>query len=135
MRLQHKFCEYIPGEIKPGILYISMEFGTAVHLCCCGCGNKVITPFSPIDWKLIYDGETISLNPSIGNWSFDCQSHYWIKNNEIVIARKWKYEEIVANREHDKLKKEDYKKSKIRIAKSKNPITRIIDQFVRLLRL
>jgi len=28
----------------------------------------------------------ISLHPSIGNWSFECRSHYWIRNNQVVWA-------------------------------------------------
>lgn len=108
MRLQHKFCEYVPGHLQPGTIYITMEFGTAVHLCICGCGQKVVTPFSPTDWKLIYDGETVSLDPSIGNWSFDCQSHYWIKNNQVVMSNKWTDDEINMNRKLDKEVKESH---------------------------
>ena len=32
----------------------------------------------------MFDGRTISLNPSIGNWSYPCRSHYWIKGNRVV---------------------------------------------------
>jgi Family of unknown function (DUF6527) len=35
------------------------------NLCCCGCGEKVVTPLRPTDWKLIFDGKTISLDPSL----------------------------------------------------------------------
>jgi hypothetical protein len=62
------------------------------------CGNEVVTPLSPRDWKLIFDGETVSLDPSIGNWSFSCQSHYWIRRNKIVSARRWSKHEIEAAR-------------------------------------
>ena len=81
--MQHKFVDLIPDEISPDTLFISLEYGTCVHLCGCGCKNEVVTPLSPSDWKLTYDGETISLHPSIGNWSFDCRSHYFVKNNKI----------------------------------------------------
>lgn len=81
--MQHKFVDPIPDEISPDTLFISLEYGTCVHLCGCGCKNEVVTPLSPSDWKLTYDGETISLHPSIGNWSFDCRSHYFVKNNKI----------------------------------------------------
>ncbi len=89
MKLSHEFVKNIPEKIDDGIIYISMEYATAIHKCCCGCGNEVITPLSPTDWKLIFDGESISLYPSIGNWNFDCKSHYWIKNNKIKWARQW----------------------------------------------
>jgi hypothetical protein len=90
--LQHKFIENIPENIDPGILYVSMEYATAIHKCACGCGNKVVTPFSPGDWQLTYDGKSVSLNPSIDNESFPCKSHYWIKSNNIRWVRDW-YEE------------------------------------------
>jgi hypothetical protein len=72
-----------------GILYVSMEYATAAHKCCCGCGNDVFTRLSPSDWKLTFDGRTVSLFPSVGNWDFSCQSHYWIKNNRVVWDAKW----------------------------------------------
>jgi len=82
--MQHRFVEHIPEEISTGILYISTTYGTAIHKCCCGCNNDVVTPFSPTDWKLTFDGETVSLSPSIGNWSFKCKSHYFLRNNRVV---------------------------------------------------
>lgn len=84
-----KFVEFIPDEIEDGVLYISIEYCTAIHNCICGCKNEVVTPISPADWDLIFDGKTISLRPSIGNWSFDCQSHYFITRNKIQLARRW----------------------------------------------
>lgn len=84
--IQHKFVEFIPEILQEDILYISVEYRTAVHVCICGCGNKVITPLTPTDWKMIFDGKTISLWPSIGNWNFKCQTHYWIKKNTILLA-------------------------------------------------
>ena len=37
--------------------------------CCCGCGEEVVTPFSPAQWQMSFDGEAVSLHPSIGNWN------------------------------------------------------------------
>ena len=87
--ITYKFVEYIPRELVEGILYITVEYKAAVHLCGCGCGSKVITPITPNHWKMIYDGKTISLSPSIGNWSFECRSHYWIRKNQIIEALPW----------------------------------------------
>ena len=86
--LQHRFVEFIPttSKLEDGILYISLEYATATHKCACGCGNKVVTPISKRDWQLYFDGESISLSPSIGNWNFKCQSHYWIRNSRIIDA-------------------------------------------------
>lgn len=89
MIVQHRFVEFIPDELEDGILYISLKYCTAIHKCVCGCGNEVVTPISPTDWQLTFDGKTISLYPSIGNWNFKCKSHYWITNNKIRFARKW----------------------------------------------
>src|SRR6266436_4735734 len=92
--LAHEFVEYIPDELKDGTLYVSMPFATVAHKCCCGCGKEVVTPLSPTDWKLIFDGKSISLDPSIGNWSFECQSHYWIRGSTVKWAQQWSREEI-----------------------------------------
>ena len=47
-------------------------------------------------------GETISLDPSIGNWNFRCQSHYWIRRNRAIWAPRWSRKEIDAARAHDR---------------------------------
>jgi hypothetical protein len=106
--LQHEFVEFIPSVLKERTIYISMRFGTAAHLCVCGCGNKVVTPLRPTDWILIYDGKTVSLDPSIGNWSHACQSHYWIKRNNIRWGSPFSEEKIAAVRAYDRSAKEDY---------------------------
>jgi len=106
--LKHEFVEFIPGELKEGTIYVSVRFGTVSHLCCCGCGNKVVTPLRPTDWKLIFDGKTVSLDPSIGNWSFACRSHYWIRNNRVRWAPRWSQDKIGAGRAHDRFAKERY---------------------------
>jgi Family of unknown function (DUF6527) len=99
--LAHEFVEYIPAELVEGVLYISIPFRTAVHRCACGCGNKVVTPISPADWQLFYDGDTVSLTPSIGNWGFPCRSHYWIKTSRIRWSHAWTDGQIAAGRARD----------------------------------
>lgn len=106
--LQHSFVEFIPREIEEGILYISIEYCTTAHLCVCGCGNKVVTPLAPTSWRLTFDGKSVSLYPSIGNWNFDCQSHYWISNNEIEYAEKWTRKRINSGRTADAKQKHIY---------------------------
>ena len=76
-----EFVETMPAALSEGTLYISMVYAVARHLCACGCGEEVVTMFTPTDWKLTFDGEHVSLQPSIGNWSFACRSHYWITDN------------------------------------------------------
>jgi len=103
--LTHKFVEFIPEALEPDILYISITYCTAIHLCVCGCGNEVVTPLSPTDWELTFNGRTVSLNPSIGNWNFPCKSHYFIKENQIRHAKKWNAPEIEENRKVGRKKK------------------------------
>jgi hypothetical protein len=106
MTLQHKFVESVPELMEQGVLYVSIPYCTVMHLCVCGCGNEVVTRISPTDWQLKFDGESISLSPSIGNWSFDCQSHYWIVKNEVQFARKWTDSQIENGRASERKQKE-----------------------------
>jgi Family of unknown function (DUF6527) len=106
--ISHEFVEFIPEKLQEKTIYVSFAFATVVHKCCCGCGNEVVTPLSPTDWKLIFDGKTISLDPSIGNWSFPCRSHYWIRRNTVRWAEQWASEEIDAGRTQDALAKAKY---------------------------
>lgn len=93
-KLSHKFVKNVPAALEEGVLYISIEYATAIHKCVCGCGKEVVTPLSPSGWSLIFNGKGVSLYPSIGNWSFPCQSHYWINDDEVEWAPKWTKEQI-----------------------------------------
>jgi hypothetical protein len=85
-KLSTEFVELVPPELEDGVLYVSMEHSCVIHRCCCGCGEKVVTPLSPGEWQLSYDGLAISLYPSIGNSRFPCRSHYWIKQGRVDWA-------------------------------------------------
>ncbi len=85
--LEHEFVHHIPENLADGVLYVSVTFATALHKCCCGCGSDVVTPLTPDDWSMIFDGESISLRPSIGNRSFECQSHYYIRRDKVAWLR------------------------------------------------
>ena len=99
MRLHNEFVDHIPEQLDDGVLYVSMRFGTVVHRCACGCGEEVVTPLGPVEWRLTYDGRTISLEPSIGNWSFPCRSHYWIDEGIVRWARGFSEAEIALVRQ------------------------------------
>ena len=99
--LTHEFVEYVPRELKDGVLYVSIPFATVIHKCCCGCGMQVVTPLAPSQWSLTFDGKSISLDPSIGNWNFPCKSHYWIRRNQVEWAKKWTKAEIAAGQHGD----------------------------------
>jgi hypothetical protein len=89
-------------------LYISMDYATAVHSCCCGCGDRVVTPFTPTDWRMTFDGESISLHPSVGNWNQKCRSHYVIQRNRVLEAGAWSTSQIAAEQRRDKRAKATY---------------------------
>jgi len=114
MTLTHKFVDYIPNDIDVGVLYVSIPFCTVIHKCVCGCGNEVVTPISRKGWKLSFDGESVSLTPSIGSWNLECKSHYFITNNHVRMAKSW-YDffdskvEPKQNKRNSKRKKKNWK--------------------------
>ncbi len=108
LSLEHRFVRNVPRELEPGILYISMDYATAVHSCCCGCGDRVVTPFTPTDWRMTFDGESISLHPSVGNWNQKCRSHYVIQRGRVLEAGPWSQGQIEAERLRDKKAKAEH---------------------------
>ena len=84
--LELQVVHRVPEDLSPGILYVCFDCNVVAHLCACGCGEKVILPIDPGFWSVKYDGETVSLAPSIGNFQFPCKSHYWIKENKVIWA-------------------------------------------------
>lgn len=78
--------ELAPKQLVAGRLYVSEKYSVALHLCCCGCGEKVVTPLSPAEWRINVQQGQVSLYPSIGNWSMACKSHYWIRNGKVLWA-------------------------------------------------
>ncbi|NJB82053.1 DUF6527 family protein [Wenyingzhuangia aestuarii] len=106
--MEHRFVNYIPDYLKENIIYISNNSNIVIHLCACGCKNKVVTPISPIQWSYTYNGESISLSPSIGNWNFDCKSHYWIRDNQIVWAEKWGNGKISEVQKNEQIEIDDF---------------------------
>ena len=93
-----EFVNEIPRELDLGKLYACCRYRAVKHLCACGCGVEINTPLHPTGWTLTCDGVSVSLSPSIGNWSEKCQSHYWIINNKIVWVRKFSKHEILRAR-------------------------------------
>lgn len=106
--ITHQFVEFVPDVLEEGVLYVSLEYATAAHRCFCGCGREVVTPISPTDWLLSFDGESVSLDPSIGNWSFPCRAHYWIRKNQVQWYGDMPQSLIDAGRRCDKKVKATY---------------------------
>ncbi|MEA2547832.1 MAG: hypothetical protein QOE42_430 [Chloroflexota bacterium] len=89
------FVKSVPAVLAEGVLYVSVEYRTAIHLCACGCRSEVVTPLRPDKWAITYDGSSVSMRPSLGNWSFPCRSHYWIVRDGMVSwDRTWSDEEV-----------------------------------------
>lgn len=121
-KLTHVFVDTFPSVLESSTLYVSMEYGTVAHKCCCGCGEEVITPLTPTDWKLTFDGVSMSLHPSIGNWDLRCRSHYVIDQGCVIIAAPWSDDKIVAERIRDKnAKNRFYKINKDMVVQSEKP--------------
>lgn len=108
IQISHEFVEFIPDALKERTLYVSMQYATTAHLCSCGCKQKVVAPLSPTDWRLRYDGESISLDPSIGSWNLPCQSHYWIYEGRVIFAPKWTKKRIALAREYARAGREQF---------------------------
>jgi hypothetical protein len=106
--IKHQFVEFVPDQLEPGILYISVQYKTMAHLCCCGCGKKVVTPISPTGWELTFNGRAVSISPSVGNWNLQCQSHYVISNSRVQWAGRWSKEMIAAGFARDRQAKQNY---------------------------
>lgn len=90
-----------PKPLEPSVLYVSEKYRVAMHLCCCGCGEKVVTPLSPAEWQLELIDGVATLEPSIGNASA-CRSHYWIRRNRVEWAPKMTSAHIAYVQERDR---------------------------------
>lgn len=106
--LRHQFVESVPERMEEGVVYVSIKYRSVIHLCVCGCKSEVVTPLSPTDWRLTFDGVSVSLDPSVGNWSLPCRSHYFIRRNKAVWAGDWSKERIAAGRDYDRKTKDSY---------------------------
>lgn len=105
--MKHQFVEYIPADLEQGVLYIALEYGAVMHLCADGCGERISTPLHPAQWTLTYDGEAISLSPSVGSGS-ECGSHYWIRNGQVRWFPSMTQDQFKRGRERDRADAQRY---------------------------
>ena len=103
--LEHLFVKHFPEKLVEDVLYVSVEYGSVAHLCCCGCKEEVVTPLTPTDWRMIFDGKTVSLRPSVGSWTLACRSHYIIERNNVLVAQPWSESQVQAERQRDRTAK------------------------------
>ena len=105
-RLQR--VEFIPKEMKPGVIYFSEKYGAAAHLCACGCGAKVRTPIDDTEWSISEDTSGPSLFPSVGNWQQACRSHYIIRNGAVIWCGNWTEDEIKSGQQREHQRRVDH---------------------------
>ncbi len=82
-----RYVDFMPNreDMKEGVMYVSRDFKTAIHLCACGCGNEAVTPFGGIHgWEFRENGTKVTLHPSILNTNCPNKAHYFIRHNEIL---------------------------------------------------
>lgn len=108
MKIRVERVHTVPAKLEAGVLYVSEEFGTAAHLCACGCSSKIRTPLGPTEWSLSESAAGPTLHPSIGNWQKPCRSHYVINAGSVVWAGDMSDEKILAGRAAEQRRREDY---------------------------
>lgn len=101
-KIDLKLVDLAPRDLQPGVLYVSEKYQTALHLCCCGCGERVVTPLSPAEWRVQVQRGKVSLAPSIGNFGMACQSHYWIRSGRVVWSGAMSRAQIASAQARDK---------------------------------
>lgn len=131
--IELKEVKYLPESLDEGVLYVSKKYDVAGHLCPCGCGNKVITPLGPTEWKFKKNRGKPTLYPSIGNWELPCKSHYWIKEGRIEWSYQWSEEQILLGRQTEQEQKEQYLAQK-RARRDKSCIYKVRSWFNKLLK-
>lgn len=80
------FVEKMPEKLDEGVLYIVPHYDCAMHKCMCGCEESVCTPLGNEQWHWSYNSESdnATLRPSIGNFSYPCKSHYFLKDGTVL---------------------------------------------------
>ena len=97
-----EWVEDMPERMEAGKLYISVKHRLTEHYCACGCGAEVSLPLGGSGWKLMYDGDSIDIWPSVGNWRLPCKSHYLITESKTIWCDRWSEEEILKGCERDR---------------------------------
>ena len=92
----------LPDYMEAGTLYVSVKHRLTEHYCACGCGAEVSLPLGTSEWKLVYDGDSVSIWPSVGNWRLRCKSHYRIEANKTIWCPRWAEQAIVEGRRQDR---------------------------------
>jgi hypothetical protein len=96
----------MPAQLESGVLYASEKYGTAKHLCACGCGEKIRTHLGPLGWRVTKGRSGPTLYPSIGNWQEPCRSHYYIRNGRVIWQAGWTDSEVLDGRRAEEVRRD-----------------------------
>ncbi|WP_415926996.1 DUF6527 family protein [Mesorhizobium argentiipisi] len=77
-----------------------------MHLCACGCGNKVPISLGPAGWSVRDRNGKPTVWPSIGNGQLPCRSHYIITDGKIHWAPSMSAAQAVTALQHDHRRRE-----------------------------
>lgn len=75
--IELKEDEFISEDLEFGKLYYSNNYSVLVHLCCCGCGQKIAIPIKEGEWSVFPNNGKVTITPSLQHWN-GCKSHYII---------------------------------------------------------
>lgn len=83
--ITYTFVDSAPETLRPGTMYISTMYRAIVHLCLCGCRERVVLNLDSRSdsWRFTYDGRSITIDPSVGNIGLPCRSHYIVRKNGV----------------------------------------------------
>jgi len=70
--------------------------------------HQIVTPLRETEFSLIERGDNVSLHSVDRNWDHPCQSHYWIRDNQVIWAGAMTREQIRMGRVHDDALKQEY---------------------------
>ncbi len=85
-KFEIEYVETLPlrDNMKENIIYLSEKTWNSSHLCACGCGEEVITPFVRGGWRYqVNSSDEITLSPAITNDI--CNSTYKIQQNYAIL--------------------------------------------------
>lgn len=99
-----------PTPLEAGVLYVSVLYSTAGHICPCGCGREVVTKLSPARYRVTFDGE-VSLAPSVAATGLPCNSHYFITRGGVEWHRPLERPQIDQARSADRRAVHAYRSS------------------------